>query len=164
MSSSRRESQLLLALDLGTKTGWSVWKYDSAGNRSYVDSGTVSLGSDGPTRVFRFRQALRELFARFGVPAQVAYELVYRHLGTQACHVYGALEGILQLEVEERKIGMHPVTVQGVKKVATGKGNAPKEQVFAAAVRRWGPQITTHDQADACWIGEVALREQHETD
>lgn len=38
---------------------------------------------------------------------------------------------------------------------ATGKGNATKDGVRAAAVARWGPRADDPDIADACWIAEV---------
>lgn len=47
-----------------------------------------------------------------------------------------------------------PPTV--LKKFATGKGNAPKEQVMAHVARRWGQIFDTNDEADAyvlCRLG-----------
>lgn len=42
-----------------------------------------------------------------------------------------------------------------LKKWGTGKGNAGKDLVLAAAVRRWA-QVTQNDEADAAWLADIA--------
>lgn len=150
--------ELLFALDLGSNTGWAVYQY--SGQRWCRQmSGVWKLGSDGPTRVSRLVEELEQLERLYGRPTLVAYEKVYRHLGTHACHVYGALEGISELFVHRRNIGLWPVTVQAVKKRATGKGNAKKEPVLEAARAHIHDGISSFDEADACWVAEVASDE-----
>lgn len=155
---------LLFALDLGSNTGWAVYRYhENLAQQKWRRqmSGAWKLGSDGPTRVSRFAEELAQLERLYGRPALVAYEKVYRHLGTHACHVYGALEGQVELFVHQRGIGLWPVTVQAVKKRATGKGNAKKEPVLEAARAKIHPGISTFDEADACWVAEVASDEAY---
>jgi crossover junction endodeoxyribonuclease RuvC len=44
-----------------------------------------------------------------------------------------------------------------LKKLATGKGNAKKEEVLAAAIRRLGYDGANHNVADARWLLEIGL-------
>lgn len=47
------------------------------------------------------------------------------------------------------------VPVATVKKWATGRGNANKDMMLAAAVRRWD-QVGQNDEADAAWLADLA--------
>lgn len=82
-------------------------------------------------------------------PEVVAYEKVRRHIGTDAAHVYGAMEGAV-LEVldihtaRQRARGLTPIQlvevgVQEGKRALCGEGGnaATKEEMAAAAERRW---------------------------
>lgn len=44
-----------------------------------------------------------------------------------------------------------------LKKLSTGRGNAPKEEVLAAAIRRLGFEGHSKDEADALWLKVAAL-------
>jgi crossover junction endodeoxyribonuclease RuvC len=134
----------LLALDLGTKTGWAV---------SPIESGVWNLASrrfeGGGMRYLRFRQHLTE--ALQGVTA-VYFEEVRRHLGVDAAHIYGGLLAILSEECERRNIPYSGVPVGSIKRHATGKGNADKEKMLTFARARWGKIVTDDNHADALWI------------
>jgi len=141
-----------LALDLATVTGWAV---ESCG---LVTSGTVSFrghrsAGDG-ARYLKFRRWLREVIET-EKPRAVFYEEVRRHLGTDAAHVYGGLVATLQMECEVREIPYLGIPVGTIKKKATGRGNAQKADMIAAARSRWPDQTIADDnQADALWILE----------
>jgi len=47
------------------------------------------------------------------------------------------------------------VPVSTVKKWGTGRGNASKDMMLAAAVRRWD-QVSQNDEADAAWLADIA--------
>lgn len=115
----------ILALDLGTKTGWAF---------SDTGSGVWNLAprrheSQG-MRWIKFRQSLND--ALQGVD-MVAYEEVARHLGTHAAHIYGGFLAILQEMCEERKIEYVGVPVGTIKKHATSRGNASKADMIQHA-------------------------------
>ena len=141
-----------LALDLATVTGWAV---ESCG---VVTSGSISFRGgryegDG-MRYLRFRRWLRETIET-EKPGAVFYEEVRRHLGTQAAHVYGGLLATMQIECEAREIPYLGIPVGTIKKKATGRGNARKAAMIAAARDRWPDQhIADDNQADALWILE----------
>jgi crossover junction endodeoxyribonuclease RuvC len=135
----------ILAVDLGTTTGF------VAGTLDHHVSGTWDLKPNrydgGGMRFVRFRQKLGEVLAAYKFEI-VAYEEVRRHLGTDAAHVYGGLQAILTAFCEENSIPYEAVPVGTIKKYATGKGNAKKDAMIAAAVS-WGYEVADDNEADA---------------
>lgn len=97
--SGRQGSRVILALDLGTKTGWAV---RSAGG--HVSSGSQDLKprrfEGGGMRFLRFRGWLNELASTGGRPAALYFEEVRRHAGVDAAHVYGGLLTTLTWQME----------------------------------------------------------------
>jgi len=77
--------------------------------------------------------------------------------GTTRLHAAGELSGVVRLALLERGIAVAEVPPAVVKKVATGKGNAPKDQILAAAIRRLGYTGHSRDEADALWLLQAAL-------
>lgn len=136
---------VILALDLGTKTGFCI------GNEGAQASGTWNLKEDrfsgGGMRFVRFRARLEEMRAAFPI-SQVVFEEVRRHMGVDAAHVYGGLLGILTEWCENHQIPYEGVPVQTIKKFWTGKGNAPKEAMLAECGRR-GFVVVDDNEADA---------------
>lgn len=120
----------ILALDLGTKTGWAL--RTAAGNVVY---GTQSFApgryDGGGMRYLRFTNWLQEITA--GVE-RIAFEEVRRHAGTGAAHVYGGFMATLESFCELNKIPYEGIPVSTIKKFATGAGNAGKPEMIAAAV------------------------------
>ncbi len=144
----------ILALDLATQTGWAC---EGSG---VITSGTVGFkGRDryegGGMRYLRFRKWLREMI-ELGKPELVVYEEVRRHMSTDAAHVHGGLLAVMQAELEAKEIPYTGIPVGTVKKVATGKGNASKDEMIAAAKAKWPREnIVDDNQADALWILEA---------
>lgn len=119
----------ILALDLGTKTGWAV------ALQNQILSGSESFKSTrfcgGGARFLKFQHFLNSLHQKFDLKA-VYFEEVRRHLGVDAAHVYGGFLAHLTSWCEENKIPYQGVSVGIIKKFATGKGNASKEEVIEA--------------------------------
>lgn len=145
----------IIAIDIGTKCGWCV----RAGNTILHGTFDLSAGrhSSPGMRFIHFRARLNELLdANPG--AVVFYEEVRRHMGVDAAHVYGGLLAVLQALCTERKVEFQGVTVQAIKRKATGKGNAKKDAMIAAAKAKWpGLAIEDDNQADALWLSEAAI-------
>ena len=84
----------ILALDLGTTTGWALRSHDGL-----ITSGTVSFRpgrfDGGGMRYLRFTNWLTELDRLSGPIAAIWFEEVRRHAGTDAAHVYGGLMATL---------------------------------------------------------------------
>lgn len=72
--------------------------------------------------------------------------------GTAAIHEWG---GVARLWLHRHGIPYVLVSPTTLKMYATGKGNAPKDDVFAAALRRC-PDIQNNDAADAWWLWQMA--------
>lgn len=136
---------MLLALDIGTTTGFAI------GKPGAVTTGTWSFKphrhEGGGMRYLRFLRQITEIHDLLSVD-EVVYEEVRRHLGTDAAHVYGGLLGQLTAFCEERAIPYRGVPVGTIKSFATGKGNASKEAMIAAA-KSWGYEPADDNEADA---------------
>lgn len=137
----------LLALDLGTTTGW------ASRVGGIVHSGTVSFRpgryDGGGMRYLRFQSWLEQLAADCGGLGAVYFEEVRRHLGTDAAHLYGGFLATLTAWCETRAIAYQGVPVGTIKRrFATGKGNVGKEAVVAA-VRSRGFAPSDENEADA---------------
>lgn len=140
----------ILALDLGTNTGWALRL--PAGS---IASGTVlfrpSRYDGGGMRYLRFRAWLEQLVADAGKPAAIHFEEVRRHAGTDAAHVYGGLLATLTTWCEQAGIAYQGVPVGTIKRFATGKGNADKAAMLAA-IRARGFSPSDDNEADALAI------------
>jgi len=140
----------LLAIDLGTTTGWALRSADSL-----ITSGTVSFRPSrydgGGMRYLRFQNWLAEMDRLSGPIATIWYEEVRRHAGTDAAHVYGGLMATLTSWAEMRGVPYQGVPVGTIKKHATGKGNANKAAMIDAA-RAKGFSPKDDNEADAIAI------------
>lgn len=137
----------ILALDLGTSTGWALRAPDGL-----ITSGTASFRpgryDGGGMRYLRFTNWLTEIDRLSGPIAAIWFEEVRRHAGTDAAHVYGGLMATLTAWAELRGVPYAGVPVGTIKRHATGKGNAPKEAMIAAARAR-GFSPADDNEADA---------------
>src|SRR5690606_30264137 len=140
-------ASVILALDLGTTTGWALRAADGV-----ITSGTVSFRNGrfdgGGMRYLRFTNWLAEIERLSGPIAAIWFEEVRRHVGTDAAHVYGGLMATLTSWAELRGVPYEGVPVGTIKRHATGKGKAPKEAMVAAARTR-GFNPADDNEADA---------------
>lgn len=141
----------LLALDFGADMGWAML------DNGIVTSGVWHLSKSSQSRFegggmkfVRFLRLLKEL----PVPDRVAFEEVRRHLGVNAAHAYGGYLSHLQswCEASQPAIPYEGIPVASIKKRATGKGNASKEEMIAAATDLLRIVPSNDDEADALWI------------
>lgn len=141
----------ILALDLGTKCGYAM----QATSESIV-SGTWDLRpskfDSAGQRFVMFRQALQKKHSIWPL-GMVFYEEVRAHMAIDAAHVYGGMVAILQAFCLEHKIEYRGVPVGTIKKHATGKGNAKKPAMVAAAIKLYPSiHIIDDNHADALCI------------
>lgn len=140
----------ILALDLGTTTGWALRDADGL-----ITAGTVSLKlgrfDGGGMRYLRFANWLAEIDRLSGPMAAIWFEEVRRHAGTDAAHIYGGLMATLSAWAEQCSVPYCGVPVGTIKRFATGKGNADK-QAMIAAVRGRGFAPADDNEADAIAI------------
>jgi hypothetical protein len=137
----------VLALDLGTATGWALRTRDD-----HITSGTMTFKPSrfegGGMRYLRFHGWLREMLDLAGPIDRIVFEEVRRHIGTDAAHVFGGLLATLTSWAELNTIPYEGVPVGTIKRFATGKGNADKAAVIAAMQAR-GFHPADDNEADA---------------
>ncbi len=140
----------ILALDLGTTTGWAVRT-----NRCRIIHGTAefrpSRFEGGGMRYLRFGKWLDQTLEIAGGIDAVYFEEVRRHVGTDAAHIYGGFLAALTSWCEQKGIAYQGVPVGTIKRFATGKGNADKVAVMAA-IRERGFDPSDDNEADAIAI------------
>ena len=69
----------------------------------------------------------------------------------------GELGGVVRLAMHDEGFVVVDVPPSSLKKFSTGTGNAPKEAVLAAAIRRLGYGGHDHNEADALWLRQMAV-------
>ena len=146
---------VIVALDLGTRTGWAIRLADGA-----IASGMSEFRpgrfQGGGMAFLRFRSWLDELQRNSGPIGAVFFEEVRRHLGTTAAHIYGGFLGHLTAWCEQHRVAYEGVPVGTIKRHVTGKGNAGKDAVIKA-VRDLGFEPVDDNEADALAILDWAL-------
>lgn len=123
----------ILCLDLGTKTGWAI---NADGEITHGSESFATKRHEGAgMRLLKFKHWLERVVMVNNI-TEIYYEEIRRHLGTDAAHVYGAFQGQVQVLCVEKNIPFSSVPVGTIKKSATGKGNADKQQMIDAAVQK----------------------------
>lgn len=82
------------------------------------------------------------------------------HSENSHAHSLGELAGVVKVVMLQRGIPFVIVAPSTMKKFATGKGNAPKDAVFAAAVRASTDlpfTVEDNNQGDAFWLYTMAV-------
>ena len=150
MTQSTDTTASILALDLGTTTGWAV-----RNSRCRILHGTAefrpSRYEGGGMRYLRFGKWLDQTFDITGGIDAVYFEEVRRHIGTDAAHIYGGFLAALTSWCEHKAIAYQGVPVGTIKRFATGKGNADKVAMMAA-IRERGFEPVDDNEADAIAI------------
>jgi hypothetical protein len=140
----------ILALDLGTTTGWAI-----RNDRCRILHGTAefrpSRYEGGGMRYLRFGKWLDQTLEVTGGIDVVYFEEIRRHAGTDAAHVHGGLLATLTAWCEGQSIPYSGVPVGTWKRHACGKGNADKQAVIAA-MRERGFEPADDNEADAIAI------------
>lgn len=136
----------ILALDLSlTRTGVARW-----------DGVTVIVppqDARGMERLLYLEEAVLERAEGAQVVVLEGYSFGSRG---RAVFDIGELGGVVRLALYRRGIRFVDVPPATLKRYATGKGNASKEEVLVAAVRRLGYAGADHNEADAMWLYAMA--------
>ena len=148
-------SRTILALDLGTQTGWAVLPRSGR-----IPSGVTEFRPgrfEGAGMAFlRFGKFLADLDRDAGPFDAVVFEEVRAHAGTLAAQVYGGFLAHLTAWCERQGAPYLGVPVATIKRHATGKGNAGKAEVIRA-IKAQGFAPADDNEADALAILAWAL-------
>ncbi len=166
----------ILALDLATTTGWALRARDGSVT-SGVQRFDLARGESPGMRFLRLRRWLQELvesapFMVGGVSLDVnerpraqeattklvdviSYERAH-HRGGAATAVCVGMATVMLEEAARLGIEVSPVATTTLKKHATGSGRAGKDEMIAAASKRWHSVypsgVEDDNQADALCI------------
>jgi Holliday junction resolvasome RuvABC endonuclease subunit len=130
----------VLGLDLSlTATGY-----------AYNDevTGVFRSKSKGMRRLAEIREAVVEL--AYEADLVVIEDYAFSRADAHA-HALGELGGVVRLALYERRIPYVDIKASSLKKFATGKGNAPKDAMLAAAIRKFDFAGSDNNEADA-WL------------
>jgi Holliday junction resolvasome RuvABC endonuclease subunit len=148
-----------LAIDPATHCGWA---------HSCGDAGTWDLSvrrdESSGMRLIRLRGKLNEIRGLAGVDLLV-FEAA-RNAGPKmqgALVVQAELQGVIKLWCEQNQVQYRGYSPSEIKKHATGKGNANKEKMVAAARAKW-PATGDDNEADARWLLDLAMLALSETE
>lgn len=148
----------ILALDLGTITGWAVATREGKQRSGSLELKPTKLGGNGK-RWIAYREWLTSLAREVGGIHAVYHEDVKNHAGVIAAHVYGGYLAMTEAWCAANNIPLYGVGVGTVKKHWTGKGNADKGQMIAEAKRR-GMNPGCDNEADAQAILAYAVEQE----
>ena len=141
----------ILALDIATKTGWrtetssGVWDFSK-----------TKRGDSYGMRLIRFKSSIREIIELEKIDI-VVYE---RPAGRFKSSIIVASEmiGVLIALCEEKGIQYTAYSATEIKKFATGKGNAKKQDMIDSAVQL-GFNVIDDNHADAIHLYNLAKKD-----
>lgn len=117
---------------------------------------TIQSKKTGPERLVEIRERIREIVAG----ADLIVLEGYAFARPNQSHQIGELGGVLRVMLHELGMKWLEVAPSAVKKFATGKGNAKKEEVAVGVYKRWKKEFVSSDEADAfvlAMIGQAYL-------
>lgn len=147
----------ILALDCATLTGWATGVSERP--CSFVEHGVqlfdLRRGESPGLRFMRFRSWLYEVGDLFR-PDLVVYELAH-HRGGAATELAVGMTTRVQEFAADRRVEHASVHTATLKKHATGRGNAEKPAMIAAARARFGVEPMDDNDADALLLLGYAI-------
>ncbi len=148
-------SKHVLALDLGTTTGFALNLGEKmiSGSQSFKPQRFEGAGM----RFVKFTKFLNQLKSANDIEI-IYFEEVRRHMGVDAAHAYGGFLATLSAWCEDEEIPYQGIPVGTIKKHATGKGNAGKDEMINAA-RNLGYAPVDDNEADAIHILDYVLKQ-----
>ena len=144
----------ILALDMATNTGWAAdYPQFQYGRETFM----VKRGESPGMRFLRFSAWLEEMRG-LCKPDVIVYEQAH-HRGGPATAVGVGMVTTLQTFAAKHDIELLSCHTGTLKKFATGKGNAGKQDMADACAKQLGHTPDTDDEVDAIWLLEWAHNE-----
>lgn len=149
------KSPCLLGLDLGTSTGWSLYKDGE------IVSGVINFSPRSDTPVGKQYAEYFSFLNNFTSVDRVCFEKVDFLSTLFQAHKYGGWMMILYMWCYmNKKPEATTVAVSTLKKHVTGNGKAEKEQILATLQAK-GYDVTQEDQADAFGAMSFGLKKHY---
>lgn len=142
-----------LALDLAITTGWAAASICPPNPNVQIQSGVQEFAINSRIegagmRYLRFSRWLDEMHRLLHLERLSFEEVKQRPLSVAAGHMYGGFMATLTAWCESNNVPYEGIPVGTIKKHATGKGNAGKEEV-KKAMRAKGHSPSDDNEADA---------------
>ena len=138
----------ILALDLATCTGWAT------DTHSGTENFRKRAGDSRGMIYIRFEAWLIDI-NKLLEPELIVYERPHAR-GRAANELLNGLLAILQKYCETCGVEYTDCPSTTLKKFATGKGNASKEEMMVAYRKRWGVDPQDDNESDARWLNAWA--------
>ena len=155
-------TKFFIGLDPGISFGWAAVAATPTGEHG--GSGTWTLKNrsheGGGMRLLKLQTSLAEVVELLGGSEAIVcigYEYTTNMKSTAAAMVTGEWLGAIKQFCELRGIAYTDTNQAVLKRHATGKGNAGKDLMVAAANARWGLTLNekdNDDEADALWVAD----------
>jgi len=148
----KKEKRRILALDLGTNTGWATNAALTYASGSREFSGEIT-----GWRYLAFKQWLVTELDRYNIQ-HVVFEETFSGRNMNADKVLHGFLAILQCVHAERypdqetRFSLQKVHPSAIKILATGKGNSKKDKMMAAYEAKFGMPPVDSDECDAVWL------------
>jgi Holliday junction resolvasome RuvABC endonuclease subunit len=137
----------ILRVDLGSRAGFAM---------CFVDGGLSTYARNAEkTSEGRLRSVASEI-ERHNTPDCIGVCIEKPFGRFSGIDVMLGMFGVAVHTCERMGLPWYPLNLMTSKKHATGKGNAKKPEMKAAAKARWGFDLS-EDEADAAWAGAFAL-------
>ncbi len=150
---------MILALDPGMSLGWALGEHlhDPTFGTVYLNGYEGARRSDSRGGLYAHLDAtLRAMEQAHGRPTVVAFELPLGLRGRAAQRITWGVVAVIERVAFEWESEVVTVTPSELKREATGKGNAKKPAIVAAARRLWGVAVQTDHEADALFVYQLA--------
>ena len=141
-----------------TSTGIAAMIYGKLDN--VISTRSVNSNKKGTDRLVEIREEVYK--SVFGADL-VTIEGYAFAMANQA-HQIGELGGVLRVMFYEKNLKVLEVAPTQLKKFATGKANASKEEIAVAAYKKWGIECRTNDETDASVLVYIGLAYMGHTD
>lgn len=147
---------IILGIDPGSHTGWCLMKNGKVYESGVQDFSKRKGESNGATYL-RFRSWLNSLLSSYPIKI-VVYEYTFSR-SQAASEILTNLRGRIQEECSALSVEFAAVPATTLKKWATGKGNADKDQMMARAVAYLGRPPIDDNEADAVMVSAWGCEE-----
>lgn len=118
------------------------------------DVGQHTFAEKGVRRLYHAREWIKATAADADIVAIEGYSYASRG---RASISLGELGGVVRTTLYELRVPSVEVPPSCIKKYATGRGNAGKEEVLVEAVKRLDYTGHSTDEADALWLWTLTL-------
>lgn len=141
----------ILALDVATKCGWCT----ASGSGTWDFS--LKRDDSGGIRIIKFIQKLKETVIDDRIDLIVFERTAGFH--KSALIIQAEMHGAMKQFCHDSGIEYRAYSASEIKKFATGKGNAKKDQMIEAAIKTYGVTPGDDNEADAIHIYHLAMRD-----